>query len=57
MQTCHVEPRTLGTREDAILLSLGDGPVDMGLEHRIGHTAKGVVRLDILLNRLAARGH
>jgi hypothetical protein len=46
--------RTLGTREVALLLTRGDGAVDMALEGDVGHVAECVVGLDVLLDSLTA---
>jgi hypothetical protein len=46
--------RTLGAREVTLLLTRGDGAVDMALEGGVGHVADLVVGLDVLLDGLTA---
>lgn len=45
---------TLGTREDALLLTSGDSTVDVALEGSLGKVVDLVVGLDILLDSLTA---
>lgn len=45
---------TLGTREDALLLTRGDSTVDVALEGSIGKVVDLVVGLDVLLDGLTA---
>jgi hypothetical protein len=46
--------RTLGAREVTLLLTRGDGAVDVALEGSIGDVAEAVVGLDVLLDGLTA---
>lgn len=46
--------RTLGTRKFTLLLTRGDGAVDVALKGSVGHVADLVVGLDVLLDGLTA---